>query len=193
MLTREEAAKIVYSLKTVYPIAYKRFSVELFNRSIMVWQSVMSDYTYAQVSTALETYIAQDTKGFPPSPGQVIEIIHSLKSGDDITPLEAWNMVRRALRNSTYNSQEEFDKLPRAVQRAIGTPANLKEMARMDESTVESVEQSHFIRQYNVELAKQKADRKIPSKVVSIMEQRKKKIQQNETDALTDKSELPFS
>ena len=48
--------------------------------------------------------------------------------------------------------------MTRSVQKAIGTSANLKELAAMDAQTVESVEQSHFIRAYRAVLDRERMD-----------------------------------
>ena len=65
-------------------------------------------------------------------------------------------MVRRAISNSNYNSDKEYEKLPALVQKAVGNPANLREWAMMDIDTVNSVEQSHFIRAYRSVISREK-------------------------------------
>jgi hypothetical protein len=70
--------------------------------------------------------------------------------GRKLSELEAWGMVRKAIRNSIYHSEEEFDKLPKTVQAAVGSHTNLREWAQMDTDTVESVEASHFVRNFRV-------------------------------------------
>lgn len=70
--------------------------------------------------------------------------------------MEAWNLVAKALRNSAYGSEEEFAKLPPAVQRVAHSPSQLREWALMDADTVQSVVASNFQRAYT---ARQKSDR----------------------------------
>ncbi|MFR8332153.1 MAG: hypothetical protein ACLU9S_07140 [Oscillospiraceae bacterium] len=70
--------------------------------------------------------------------------------------MEAWNLVAKALRNSAYGSEEEFAKLPPAVQRVAHSPFQLREWALMDADTVQSVVASNFQRAYT---ARQKSDR----------------------------------
>ena len=73
-----------------------------------------------------------------------------------IAAMEAWNLVAKALRNSAYGSEEEFAKLPPAVQRVAHSPSQLREWALMDADTVQSVVASNFQRAYT---ARQKSDR----------------------------------
>ena len=85
--------------------------------------------------------------------------------------MEAWSLVRRAISNSTYNAEQEFERLPEAVQRAVGSPANLREMAALDIERVETVEQSHFIRAYDAAIKRAAEDAKIPAKVREMLGQ----------------------
>lgn len=166
-MTAKEVAQLVYVIKATYPKTYERFSNEDFANMIRSWQMVLEDYSYAQVSAGLKTYLASDTKGFPPTPGQVIDCIHRLHQAHkpEMTGMEAWSLVRKAIRNSTYNAEMEFERLPEVVQRAVGSPANLREMAALDIDRVETVEQSHFIRTYDAAVRRAAEDAKIPAKV----------------------------
>ena len=172
-MTAKEIAQLVYVVKATYPKTYERFTNEDFANLIRSWQMVLEDYTYAQGSAGLKTYLASDTKGFPPAPGQVIDCIHRLHHAQtpEMTGLEAWSLVRRAISNSTYNAEQEFERLPEAVQRAVGSPANLREMAALDIERVETVEQSHFIRAYDAAIKRAAEDAKIPAKVREMLGQ----------------------
>ena len=82
-----------------------------------------------------------------------------------MSELQAWALVQKALRNSGYNSEEEFAKLPEACQRAVGTAANLKEWALMDSDQVATIEQSHFIRNYRTSVQRMKEEARLPENV----------------------------
>ena len=103
-----------------------------------------------------------------------------------MSSLEAWDLVRKALRNSLYNAAEEFKKLPEAVQRALGSADNLKEMSQLDIGRLETVEQSHFLRQYEGIAQQMGEEQKIPSKVRENM----KKITETQSNLL-DVQEVP--
>ena len=60
---------------------------------------------------------------------------------------------------------EEFEKLPEACQRAVGSAANLKEWALMDSERVETVEQSHFIRNYRTTVQRISEEKKLPESI----------------------------
>ena len=79
--------------------------------------------------------------------------------------MREWSLVRKAVRNSGYHSVEEFEKLPEACQRAVGSAANLKEWALMDSERVETVEQSHFIRNYRTTVQRISEEKKLPESI----------------------------
>lgn len=171
-MTREETKKILMIIQTSYPNwhpADLSFTVD-------TWTIMLEGYEYTEVSTALKTYILADTSGFAPSIGQLVDKIHSLRErtgkGQELRELEAWSLVYKAICNSNYHADEEFTKLPPAVQRTVGSPENLKEWAQMDSDTVQSVEQSHFVRCYRSALEQARQDDKLPQEVKAMLEQR---------------------
>lgn len=172
-MTLQETAKIVYVIKATYPAHFAKYATKDYDNMVQAWTAVMEDYTYVQASAGLKIYLASDTRGFPPSPGQVIDCItKTMKQPElEMSALEAWALVRNALSNSGYNSAEEFAKLPPAVQRAVGSVANLREMCMLPTSEVETVEQSQFIRAYNATVQNMKDEAKIPSKVRALIDQ----------------------
>ena len=64
--------------------------------------------------------------------------------------VEAWALVSKACRNGYYHAEEEFNKLPKTVQTTIGSPRMIREWSTLDESTLESVIASNFMRAYKV-------------------------------------------
>lgn len=150
-MTKSEVGKIIFVLKIAYPSHYSKMTVQEYEGLVAVWKRMLGDYEYKQVDKAVDAYIKSDTKGFPPAIGQIIDYIAKTSLPQQETALEAWAKVYKAICNSTYNAEAEFNKLSPAAQKAIGSPSNLREMAAMDIDTVNSVEQSHFIRAYDVQ------------------------------------------
>lgn len=163
-MTKAEVVKLLYVVKATYNKHFEKMSQHDLDNLILAWESVLSDYTYAEGSIGLKMYLMSDSKGFPPVPGQVIDCINksTRKTSQSMTALEAWQLVRKATCNSIYNSQEEFDKLPEMVQKAVGNPDNLKAWGQLDRERFETVEQSHFIRAYNALAKRADEESKIP-------------------------------
>jgi len=161
-MTNEEATKLVYILQAAYPQHYRDFDAGKTRNLVTVWRELLEDYTYEQAAAGLKAFMANDTKGFPPVAGQIIDYLH--KGKEQMSAIEAWGLVYKAIQNGTYGAEEEYAKLPPIIQKAIGNPANIREMAQMDVDAM-SVEQSHFIRSYNAAVAREKEIAKIPQAV----------------------------
>jgi hypothetical protein len=86
-----------------------------------------------------------------------------------MTELEAWELVSKATRNSTYNSAQEFAKLPPVVQRLVGSHMQLKEWAAMDAETLQSVVASNFQRSYKVRAKNEREYLALPENVKTYM------------------------
>lgn len=163
-MTRDETVKIMRIICDSYP-NYKPSNL---SETVDVWCMMLSDYTYDQVSVALKAYILSDISGFAPSIGQLVGKIQTISQPQELNEMEAWSLVSRAIRNSTYNSVEEFAKLPPMVQKAVGLPDQLRTWA-MDENYNEQVASSNFIKCYRTEVARSQELSKMPSDVRKII------------------------
>lgn len=157
-MTREEAKQLVMTMTVAYPNYHPADTTFTVN----VWASMLEEYDFQQIQIAFKKYVLSDTSGFAPSIGQLTEHLLDAAEGDDIGELQAWDMVSRAIGNSGYHSESEFQKLPPAVQRAVGSAANLKEWALMDISVVHSVVQSNVIRNYRAAVKAMRNEAKLP-------------------------------
>ena len=164
-MTIKEARKFVAVLMVTYP-NYNPIDEEL---AAETWAGVTEEYTYEQVDIALRSYMKTNTSGFAPTPGQIIDKIHTMTQPQDLNEMEAWSLVSKAIRNSGYNSVDEFAKLPPLVQKAVGLPSQLRTWA-LDENYNEEVVSSNFIKCYRNELAKQRELQKMPQNVRNFIE-----------------------
>lgn len=131
---------------------------------------ILSDYSYKDVSVALKAYILSDVSGFAPSIGQLVSKIGMIRIKKELNEMEAWALVSNALRNGTYGSVEEFEKLPEIVQKAVGSPENLRNWAQTDVGSVENVIQSNFIKTYRAELSRKSSISILPDKLQKLMD-----------------------
>lgn len=164
-MTIKEARKFVAVLMVTYP-NYNPIDEEL---AAETWAGVTEEYTYEQADMALRSYMKSNTSGFAPVPGQIIDKIHAMTQPQELNEMEAWSLVSKAIRNSGYNSVEEFTKLPPLVQKAVGLPSQLRTWA-LDENYNEEVVSSNFIKCYRNELARQKELQKMPQNVRNFIE-----------------------
>ncbi|MBO6015294.1 MAG: hypothetical protein J6S50_05680 [Oscillospiraceae bacterium] len=160
-MTREETKRIITAICTVWP----NYQPPSMADAIDLWTALLADYTYQIVSAALQTYIMAG-HAFAPTPGQLVATIPK-KEGR--TELEAWDMVRRSLRNGIYGAKAEYEKLPEDVRKAVGSPDQLRAWAMAPEDETETVMQSNFLRSYRAVQERKRTIDALPEKVRDIL------------------------
>lgn len=161
-MDREEAKRIVQIICTTYP----NYHPENLSDTVNVWHLMLEDFTYQEISVALKAYILTDASGFAPSVGALVAKVRRDKG---LNEMEAWSMVSRALRNGIHGAEEEFAKLPPVVQKAVGTPSNLRQWAQTDNLSVENVIQSNFIKTYRSVAAREQELQKLPQDMREVL------------------------
>lgn len=181
----EEARKIIAVMMVSYP-NFKPIDTELMATT---WADMLAEYTYEQINTALRCYITSDKSGFAPAIGQIVDKIKTVSEPQQLNELEAWGLVDKAIRNSTYHAEEEFAKLPPIVQKAVGSPSQLFNWARSDIEALESVTQSNFLRTYRTVAKREDEVSRMPSQIRQLIQENepKMKIENNSTKVLEDK------
>ena len=170
-MTKKEMAEIIAIMQTNYPDEFRDKSDKFINAKINLWLMSFRDDDYTEVLAAVMAHINTDTSRFMPPVGVIKAKLVEIRMPEEMTPQEAWELVSKATRNSTYNSGEEFAKLPLVVQRLVGSPMQLKEWAAMDTDTLQSVIGSNFQRSYKVRAAKEREFLALPSAVQQTMTQ----------------------
>lgn len=160
-MTKVETAKILAVIQEFWPRFLDGRDVE---HVVNAWLPFFAEDSYETVDAALKAFIATDTKGFFPSIGQIKEMMRKMGSEDD-SETQAWALVQKAVSNSLYHSQEEFQKLPFAVQKCVGSPKTLRAWAEMDEETFLSVVASNFMKSYRSRIEWMRDYEKLPDNV----------------------------
>lgn len=162
-MTKAEAAKVMAVLQINYPDNFRNKSDDVIKATIDLWSRAFADEPYQLVSAAVMAHMVSDTNRFMPPVGVIKAKIAELMKPDEMTEQEAWSLVAKALRNSAYGAEEEYAKLPPAVQRAVGGSSQLRDWAMMDTETVQSVVASNFQRSYRVTSQRERDWEKLPA------------------------------
>ena len=168
-MTRDDTTKILAVLRGAYPAFYRDITKQEAYSTIDLWESMFDEEPYELVAAAVKAFIAGDSKGFPPSIGQVKERIRQITQPEEMTEQEAWSYVSKALRNSTYGSEEEFLKLPPEVQAVVHDPGQLRQWALADADEVETVIASNFMRSFRAKQKTTKEYMALPTSVKRLM------------------------
>lgn len=194
-MTREETVKIIRIICDCYP----NFKPNNLSETVDVWQMMLDEYSYNQVSIALKAYVTSNTSGFAPGVGDIVAKIQTISQPQELDGLTAWGLVSKALRNGTYGAVEEFNKLPPLVRQAVGMPDNLKNWATSDYQTIETVIQSNFLRTYETVVKRANEINRMPDNIKSLIEktnansykaQIEQKFQRDINTPLEDKNSL---
>lgn len=185
-VTAKEIAKIMDMLKIAYPEFYKYQTISDEKKAITLWSEMFKNEEADLVIAAIKSFIESDEKGYPPHIGAIKSKIRLLTGKEEMTEQEAWGIVARALRNSSYGYKEEFEKFPHIIKRLVSSPEQLKEWGMMDYDTVHSVIASNFQRSYRNIIAREKEIKKLPKDVLSAVKNLKmisdEKIPENQPE-----------
>lgn len=169
-MTRDETLAIMTVLKTAYPSFYKDMNRETALQAVSLWTEMFSDDKPEIVAAAVKALIKTRKEGYPPTIGEVSAKIAELTQPKEMTELEAWSLVERACRNGLHGAAEEFAKLPPLIQKAVGSPNQLREWAMMDADTVKSVVASNFMRSFKVYQKRERDMAMLPGDVRQLLE-----------------------
>ena len=170
-MTRDETIKILMVIQAAYP-NYKPQDKTV---AVNVWTEMLSDIPYEKISVAVKSYIQTDTSGFAPSVGDVRERVRDIfAKEDELNETAAWSLVLKAIRRSTYYSDEEFAKLPPVVQRAVSSPRQLREWATLEDvdGKTLTVIQSNFQRTFRTEQQKEREKQKLSPDVSRLIHEK---------------------
>ena len=142
-MTEKETTQILMAISTMFP----HFKAGDRATTIKMWTECLGDLTYDQVSNAVKEFIMSDTKGFPPTVGQIRANVAGHRPAEIMGEGRAWELVYNALQNGYYGAEEEYNKLPEDVRRALGGAGQLRQWAVMDLDSI-SVAESNFKRSY---------------------------------------------
>lgn len=164
MTAKEDFMKLV----TVLRAAYNSDKFMPDKQSALVWYEMLKDIDYPVLMQGCYKLI--QSSPYPPTIADIRASCASLQAEAQLSDLEAWAMVRKALSNGVYGAEAEYAKLPPLVQKAVGTPSNIREMAQADMESVATVFQSQFLRAYRAEVQRAADMAKLSPKIRALLE-----------------------
>ena len=135
-------------LKSAYQTFYRAMSPEDAKNTLDLWAEMFADDDVRVVKLALKKLI-ETHQGYPPDiaalKAKIREVV--VAATGEPSDEELWRMLRKAAGNGYYGAREEFDKLPRVVQRYLGSPSALRDLSQIDERTLDTVTHGQFLKQ----------------------------------------------
>lgn len=183
-MTISQTAQMMAILRAAYPRFYIGMTDEDAEAALNLWHGFFADDDASLVSDAVKAFIANDTKGFPPSIGQIrekLDTINQAVNGFELTPQSAWGLVKRAMKDSAYHAAERFAELPEVVREVVGSPSQLHDWAVSDDGVSESVLASNFQRSYAARAEQHRTIRRMPGDVRARIERDRQMIAAGQT------------
>lgn len=165
--TREQFGILAKAMKAIYTDG--KFLPD--HDAVNVWYTLLCDLDYETLSKAIQKCMMSSP--FQPTIADIRTAAAQFEPSAEIrqmSELQAWDTVRRAISNSIYNAENEFQKLLPIVQKAVGSPYNLTEWATLDSDTVNSVVQSNFVRSYRAVVTREMELQKLSPAVRGLIE-----------------------
>lgn len=146
-MTKQETLMILGVLKAAYPGFYASIKPAEAEGIVGLWQEMFFEPAQV-VAAAVKALIATRTSTYPPTIGEVKDMIWLLMGSSRTGAAEAWNLVLDAIDNGIYSAEKGFAALPPDIQSIVGSPSQLTQWALMDAETVQSVVASNFMKAY---------------------------------------------
>lgn len=175
-MTIDEAGAIMDVLKVAYPRFYINQTEDEKYDASKLWTTMFADDDAPLVVAAVKSFIATDIKGYPPHIGAIKNEIQKITTPAEMSELEAWNIVKKAVTNSLYNAKDEYEKLPPMIKRICGSPSTLREWAAIDFDELNTVVSSNFQRSYRAVSKAERDYAMVPSDVKQIMSELTKRM-----------------
>ena len=166
-MTAKEFGFLADAIKTYFP----RDNVLPTENAMRLWYEELKDIPYQSAYIALRKYVSINK--YAPTIADIREQVAELSNQNDdgLNETAAWLFVLKAIRRSTYYSEEEFAKLPATVQRAVASPKQLREWATLEDvdGKTLTVIQSNFQRAFRVEQQRERERNKLSPDILKLM------------------------
>lgn len=162
-MTAQETAGIMTILHIAYPRYYANTTDDDKKAALQLWSVMFADYEYDVIAAAVKAVIA--TSKFPPTIADVNEKLQLFTASQEMSELEAWDKVRKAICNSSYNSEEEFNKLPEECKALVHSSHQLKAWAQVSEKELNTVVASNFMRDFRSSTSRRREQAMLPDSV----------------------------
>ena len=165
-MTRDETLTVLAVIRAAYPAFYNKANKQDIDISVNLWSEMFADDDYNIVQYALKQLIA-DHSGYPPDIAalktKIKEVIQAATGAP--THEDLWQMLKSAAQNSGYCYEEEFAKLPPVLQRFLGSPHALHDLAVIDVQTFNTVYHGQFLKQIPTIEARMDYEASLPAPV----------------------------
>ena len=136
-MNTKETLKIIAYIKDNYPSAWGNTTAEDIKRITKTWNMSLKDYSYDEIFVATKAFVETDQKGYAPSIGQILGKLRAMTKPKQLDEFEIRSIIYRATQNGIYGAEDEYNKMPKEVQRIVGSPNRIRAISLQDEDQAE--------------------------------------------------------
>ena len=146
---------------------------------VATWQECLGDLDYKIVLQAVKKTIINSP--YPPTIHEVrknaIELINPTTKK---TAIEAWNEALNMISGGIYMTAEQFENYSPEVKKFFGNVNQVRELARVDMETINTVTKGQFLKQYDILVQREREDKMLPAPMKEMIEGLANKFALNE-------------
>lgn len=157
-MTRDETKQLLTLLSTAYPKHFRDMSQEEKLGQIALYEDMFKEYPVQIVATALKGYIRDNE--YPPTIAGLQKQINLLVPKQD--PVELWNTFARAVAKGSVLTPKEFGELPEPIKRWCGGLDTIKELAKIDASSFNTVTRGQFLKSIGTIMEREERQAALP-------------------------------
>ena len=125
------------------------------------WYECLGDLDYNIVLQSVKKTMIESP--YPPTIHDIRKnAIEMINPSNQNSAIEAWNEAYSMICRGGYMTEEEFDMASPEVKKFFGNVRQVKELARTDIATVNTVTKGQFLKQYEIITERQKEQRLLP-------------------------------
>ena len=159
-MNKQETVQVITLLAGNYDVIANKSDIQ---KELMLntWYECLNDLDYKLVLQAVKKTIMESP--YPPT----IDIIRKnaiemVNPTTKVTAIEAWNEAIKMISKGSILTQEEFEAASPMVQKFFGCIGQVRELAKTDADTVNTVTKGQFLKQYEVLVKREKEQKLIP-------------------------------
>lgn len=173
-MTRQETIQVITLLAGNYDSIANKDKTQ---KQLMIntWQECLGDLNYAVVLQAVKKTMI--TSPFPPTISEIRKnAIEMINPSIQRTAIEAWNEAYKMICSGLYMTEEQFNAASPEVKKFFGNVRQVRELAKTDINTVNSVTKGQFLKQYDVIIQRQQEQKLLPQSIQDFTKQLAEKM-----------------
>lgn len=173
-MTRQETIQVITLLAGNYDSIANKDKTQ---KQLMIntWQECLGDLEYTVILQAVKKTMI--TSPFPPTISEIRKnAIEMINPSTQRTAIEAWNEAYKMICSGLYMTEEQFDSASPEVKKFFGNVRQVRELAKTDINTVNSVTKGQFLKQYDFIIQRQQEQKLLPKSIQDFTKQLAEKM-----------------